>query len=769
MAQSRRIAGITIEIDGNATKLNNALKDVDKQLSNTQSELRDVNKLLKLDPKNTDLVVQKHRLLGEAVKDTKDRLTQLKEAQKGATDTAGYDTLQREIIETEKNLESLQAQYDKLGGEGASDAAVRLQAKLNNIGDTCKEVGEKMSNIGSKMTSMFTLPIVAGFTAAAKSASDYEENVNKIEVAFGDSADEVKKWADTAKQQFGLSKVQATSAASAFGALAKGIGLGSGAAADMATELSGLSADLGSYFNMSVDDSARALEGIFTGEAEALKKFGVVMSQTNLEKFAADNGKVYKEMSEAEKVQLRYNYVLSQTKDAQGDYARTSSGTANSIKTFTATLQDLATTIGQKLLPIITPMIQKITEWVDKFSNLSPSTQELIVKLGLLIAAAGPLLGFVGKITSGVGSIMKAGSGLVGLVSGGGGLIASLGGIVTAVGPLLAGGAIVAGIVAGVVLIVKNWKTIKKWAGDLGKAFKDMGKRIGDSVKQAKDTVVRGFTNIKNGMATAWNSIRDNTSKAWSGIKNTIGNTWNSIKTTASRAWTGTRTSIVNVVTGMASTITAKLNSFKTGVSNIWTNIRTTSSHAWSNIKTTVVGIAQQMPQGMQGAMSAVRNSVINAFKDMGSLIKSPMENAWNTVTGFLSRIRDAFGNLRLSIPKIKMPHISVKWHKIGTGSFALQIPHLSIQWYKKAYENAVMFSKPTVLQTPFGAKGFGDGNGSELVLSDKKLRQIAGAAGDINATFNIYASDNMNINTLADKIQDRLAALQRQKEMSFT
>lgn len=105
---ANRIKGITIEIDGNTTKLQDSLKDVDKQLKTTQTNLRDINKLLKLDPKNTELVAQKQKNLKEAIDLTKKRLDALKTAQTEALSPEQYDALQREIIETEGNLKSLQ-------------------------------------------------------------------------------------------------------------------------------------------------------------------------------------------------------------------------------------------------------------------------------------------------------------------------------------------------------------------------------------------------------------------------------------------------------------------------------------------------------------------------------------------------------------------------------------------------------------------------------------------------------------------------------------
>lgn len=115
---ANRIKGITVEIGGDTTKLQTALKQVNTEIKHTQSELRDVNKLLKLDPGNTELISQKHKLLGQTLEETKNKLTSLKEAQKQAEQALAegkisqeqYDALKREIIETEQALKSLERQ-----------------------------------------------------------------------------------------------------------------------------------------------------------------------------------------------------------------------------------------------------------------------------------------------------------------------------------------------------------------------------------------------------------------------------------------------------------------------------------------------------------------------------------------------------------------------------------------------------------------------------------------------------------------------------------
>lgn len=459
------IKGITIQFKGETTQLDEAIRKINKEISSTDSELKKVNNALKFNPTNVDLWKQKQELLTKKIGETKEKLDILRDTQKkvdaGQIEMTAdeYRELQREIITTESKLKTFETQLRKIGN-----------ANLKALSAQLKEIGDKMTSVGKTMTTRVTAPIVAGYTLASKYASDYEENLNKLDVAFGSNSQAVKDWANTASTEFGLSKVQATDAASAFGALGKGIGLSEAEAADMSTTLAGLSADLGSYFNVGIDQSSKALEGIFTGESEALKKFGVVMTDTNLQKFAEDQGLVWKELDQTQKTMLRYQYVLDKTKDAQGDFSRTSDGTANSTKMFQASLQDLGTAIGTNLLPIITPVIQKITELINKFQTLSPEAQKIITIVGLIVAAIGPVLMIVGTLISSIGAI----AGAIGMVT----------------LPMLGIVAVIAAVVAAGIYLYKNWDTIKAKAI----AF--------------KDAVVAAFENFKTRVTTTFNNIK---------------------------------------------------------------------------------------------------------------------------------------------------------------------------------------------------------------------------------------------------------------------
>ena len=183
-----RIAGITIQIDGDTTKLQAALKGVDKTLKTTQSNLRDINKLLKLDPKNTDLLRQKQKNLETAIKGTKDRLKELKDAQSQVSEgSAEWDGLQREIIATEQDLKKLESDYRNFG-------SVAKQVVLA-AGQQMKDLGEKIQNVGQKFApvSKAAAGVLTGMGALGVKAVNTADDLNTLSKQTGLSTAEIQK------------------------------------------------------------------------------------------------------------------------------------------------------------------------------------------------------------------------------------------------------------------------------------------------------------------------------------------------------------------------------------------------------------------------------------------------------------------------------------------------------------------------------------------------------------------------------------------------
>lgn len=262
-----RIRGITIDINGNTTKLQEALKAVNSTLKTTQSDLKDINKLLKLDPTNTTLLKQKQEALAQAIKATEEKLKQEKTAldQMKANNATGEVTeqqkaLEREIVETEQKLKGLNKEMKDFGSVGQQQVKA-VAEKMSEIGNKIKEVGEKITNVGKTMSTTVTLPIVAAGTMAVKSFAEVDKTMQLTNKTMGNTAEQAELLNDAMKDAaanstFGMSEAaQATlnfaraglSAEEAAAALAPAMNLAAGEGGELATVSAGLVATINGF------------------------------------------------------------------------------------------------------------------------------------------------------------------------------------------------------------------------------------------------------------------------------------------------------------------------------------------------------------------------------------------------------------------------------------------------------------------------------------------------------------------------------------------
>ena len=206
-----------------------------------------------------------------------------------------------------------------------------------------------------------------------ETASDLTEVQNVVDTAFGSMSSKMEDFANTSIKQFGISRLEAKRTGSTFMAMASGMGLAQDSASDMAIALTGLSADMASFYNVEQDVASTALKSIFTGETETLKQFGIVMTDANLQAYALSQGisKSTSEMSQAEKVQLRYNYVMSQTALAQGDFAKTSDSWANQTRILSEQWKEFGATIGSVLMNVFLPAVKTINTILSKLIDFA--------------------------------------------------------------------------------------------------------------------------------------------------------------------------------------------------------------------------------------------------------------------------------------------------------------------------------------------------------------------------------------------------------------
>lgn len=251
-----------------------------------------------------------------------------------------------------------------------------IQTETKNWDTAAKQSTDSMSN---HFTSMLK-KLVAGFSAvkvgkalldlgkdAIQAASDLEEVQNVVDVTFGDGAAKIESWSKTAGAQFGLTETQAKRFTSTLGAMAKSAGLSGNQIVDMSTDLAGLAADMASFYNLDFDTAFQKIRSGISGETEPLKQLGINMSVANLNAFALQQGleKTFEQMSQGEQTMLRYQYIMNATADAQGDFARTSDGYANSVRKFETNITAIKTALGQTFLGIVGDAVNGLNGFLE--------------------------------------------------------------------------------------------------------------------------------------------------------------------------------------------------------------------------------------------------------------------------------------------------------------------------------------------------------------------------------------------------------------------
>lgn len=252
--------------------------------------------------------------------------------------------------------------------------ASNFNKALTSISNSVKRLKSVFFSLGITIGGAFTIKQAITF------ASDLEEVQNVVDVAFGDMSYKMEEFAKTAIESFGMSQLSAKQTGSTFMAMAKGMNFASEKAADMALSLTALSADMASFYNISQEEAKTALSSIYTGETETLKRYGILITEVNLQEYARQQGitKSISAMTQQEKVMLRYNYVMNATKQAQGDFARTSDSWANQTKILTERFKELLTVIGQGLIQILTPALKILNQLLGYLINIATTANSII-------------------------------------------------------------------------------------------------------------------------------------------------------------------------------------------------------------------------------------------------------------------------------------------------------------------------------------------------------------------------------------------------------
>lgn len=243
---------------------------------------------------------------------------------------------------------------------------------FQRLGNSSSGIKTASFNLGNLLKTAIGFKAIRGLANLGKSAIGFGSAITEIEnvvdVSFGSMADEAYKFASTAKEQFGLSELAAKQYSGTMMAMMKSSGVAQDAASKMSISLAGLAGDIASFYNIDTDTAFQKIRSGISGEIEPLRQLGINLSVANMEAYALSRGITtsYNAMSQAEKVALRYNYLMSTTGDVQGDFTRTSGTWANQVRLLTLNFQSLSAVIGQGLIAGILPAIQALNALMSK-------------------------------------------------------------------------------------------------------------------------------------------------------------------------------------------------------------------------------------------------------------------------------------------------------------------------------------------------------------------------------------------------------------------
>ena len=551
-----RIKGITVEIGGDTTGLSKALSGVNKEIGSTQSQLRQVERLLKLDPTNTELLQQRQRLLAQSVEETKTKLNALKQAEsqaqqmfkQGQVSVEQYEKLQREIISTEESLKNLEKQ-----AKNSNTTMSKISATADKIGSGASKVSSAMMPV-TKAIGGLGVAVAATVPATEELRSD----LSKLDVNAKQSAVSI----DVAREAYRAFAVASDEVDSSVEATSNLLQAGF-TESNLQIAVEGLT---GAYLRfpdtLKIESLADSLqETLATGQAtgqfgELLDRLGI--GAANFSEELANMG------TEAEK----QNYILETLAQAglndtyeawiQNNKALTENKDAN------MRLQESLAELANTVQPVITEIVNKLADLLNWFNNLSPEAKTLVAIIAGLVAAIGPVAGLIVKISGAIKVLQP--------------IMQSLNATMAA-NPILAIVAAITALVAAFMYLWQNCEAFRNFWITLWENIKQVFTNVWnaivgfftETIPNAWQTVVDMFNAAVEWWNGLWQGVGDFFKGIWDGIcsffTQTIPNAWNQVKSMFDRVgqwwnnlWQGVSNTFERIWDGFVDIAKAPIN-----------------------------------------------------------------------------------------------------------------------------------------------------------------------------------------------------------------
>lgn len=438
----------------------------------------------------------------------------------------------------------------------------------------------------------------------------------------------------------------------------------------------------------------------------------------------------------------------------------------------------------QRLLPIVTgainnllntlaPMLPSlITTFITAIQMLIPTVINLLVNSGETLSAL--LMGVVSIITT-IVTALSDGNNVANLVNGAVQIITTLVNGIAMNLPIL-----VPAVVKIIMQLVTTLTSPENIELLLNAALTLLGALVialANCIPELIDGVVGLLDNIGNLFVDAVNWVADvlipsivdiwtNVVTPWlEGVKQFFAGIWQAIKDKISEIWNAIVTFFVNIFTNIKNNVTNTFNNIKNTITNIFTSVKNTIDNIWNGIKNGVTNTINNIKNAITNVFTAVKNTVTNIWNNIKNAITNPINQAKTNVQNAINKVKSILSG-GLSFPKIKLPHFSIK------GSFSIDppsVPKLSVDWYGKAYDEAQILRGAQIFGVQNGQLLGGGERGNEVVVGEAHLMDmISRATSPKSIVVNVYGTEGMNTEDLANRVAEKLQQMTEAKEVVY-